>query len=344
MKGRSFVSFSILKERISMEAILQHYGLLDALEPRGKEGLTGVCPIHKGSNSTQFRVSFTKNCWNCFGCGRGGNMLDFVMAMEDKPIREAALLVQEWFVEALPTSEKGIRRNVSGHWTASGKNQTADQDPIMPKKDRSSPPVSDGQATPPENRSLSFQSLQGLDARHPYLREHGFDYATMERFGVGYCNKGMYTGRIAIPVHNGDGLLVAYVGCSIEDGTYTYPQGFRRDGELYNLHRVKEQGNPTEGIILVNDFFDVFRLYEASYRNTIGLMGEEMSPWQAQALTEAFPEGTTIRLFGERQSDWALPIVERLHHSFRIHIVWPERNGISPQDLSTEEIWEILNP
>jgi hypothetical protein len=73
-------------------------------------------------------------------------------------------------------------------------------------------------------------------------------------------------------------------------------------------------------------------------------MGEEMSPWQARLLTESFPEGTTLRLFGQRQSAWALPIVERFVHTFRIHIVWPERNGSSPQDLSTEQIWEILNP
>jgi len=133
MKAKSFVSFKTLKEQVSMEAILRHYGLLEDLEPRGQDGLTGVCPIHEGVNPTQFRVSLSKNCWNCFGCGRGGNMLDFVMAMEDKPLREAALLVQQWFAEALPAAEKGSRHGMPEHRTASEKYRTSDNGSKTPK-------------------------------------------------------------------------------------------------------------------------------------------------------------------------------------------------------------------
>lgn len=348
MKSATFVSFKTLKERVSMEAILRHYGLLDDLEPRGKDGLTGTCPIHEGVNPTQFRVSLSKNCWNCFGCGRGGNMLDFVMAMEEKPLREAALLVQQWFSEMFPTPEKkGSRREQPKDpkdRTAEGKYRTSDNRSTKPQTSEPSPPTPASQDPPPENRPLPFQNLQGLDARHPYLRERGFDSATMEHFGVGYCTKGICAGRVAIPVHNREGDLVAYVGCSVEDGAYTYPANFRKDAELYNLHRVTAGEIPPDGVLLVADFFDVFRLYEAGYGSVVGLMGEEMGPRQEQLLIESFPEGTTLRLFGERQSDWALPIVERLVHTFRIHIVWRERNGISPQDLSTDQIWEILNP
>ena len=344
MKAKSFVSFKDLKERVSMEAILRHYGLLEDLEPRGQDGLTGVCPIHQGVNPTQFRVSRSKNCWNCFGCGRGGNVLDFVMAMEEKPLREAALLVQQWFPEAAPAPEKGGRQEATGQRTAAGKYRTSDNRPDKPKKSDPPPATTASQEAPPENPPLPFQNLQGLDARHPYLREQGFDFDTLEHFGVGYCTKGVCAGRVAIPIHNRDGRLVAYVGCSVEDGAYTYPANFRKEAELYNLHRVKAEEIPPDGVLLVSDFFDVFRLYEAGYGSAVGLMGEEMSPWQARLLTESFPEGTTLRLFGQRQSTWALPIVERLVHTFRIHIVWPERNGSSPQDLSTEQIWEILNP
>jgi DNA primase len=161
--------------------------------------------------------------------------------------------------------------------------------------------------------------------------ERGFDPATLEYLGVGYCNKGLHTGRVAIPIHNREGSLVAYVGCSVEDGSYLYPKNFHQEAELYSLRRVLADGSPTDSVLLVTDFFDVFRLHEAGYPNTIALMGETMSPWQAQSLTEAFPEGTTLRLFGERQSNWALQIIGRLLHSFSIYIVWPERNGIRPQ-------------
>ena len=92
-----FVSFKAVKQAVSMAQILERYGLLDTLKRHGADGLTGPCPIHQGTNKTQFRVSLSKNCWNCFGGCEGGNVLDFVAAMERSDIRKAALLLSEWF-------------------------------------------------------------------------------------------------------------------------------------------------------------------------------------------------------------------------------------------------------
>jgi len=98
-----WVSFQTIKDQVSMEQVLEHYGLLDTLTQK-KSNLVGSCPIHHGTNSTQFHVSLTKKNYNCFGdCHGGGNMIDFVAAMEglDKTsaqdLRKAALLMQEWF-------------------------------------------------------------------------------------------------------------------------------------------------------------------------------------------------------------------------------------------------------
>src|SRR3989442_1518828 len=98
-----WVSFQTIKEQVSMEQVLEHYDLLDTLT-RKKRNLVGLCPIHKGTNPTQFHVSLTKKNYNCFGdCHGGGNIIDFVAALEglDKTnaqdLRKAALLMQEWF-------------------------------------------------------------------------------------------------------------------------------------------------------------------------------------------------------------------------------------------------------
>src|ERR1700693_1434960 len=97
MPKSSFLDFKAVKAAIKMEQVLEHYGLLDTFKRSG-DSLSGPCPIHKGSNPTQFRVSLSKNIWNCFSeCKHGGNVLDFIARMENVTIHAAALKAIEWF-------------------------------------------------------------------------------------------------------------------------------------------------------------------------------------------------------------------------------------------------------
>jgi DNA primase len=91
MAKTKFVDFKAIKAAITMEQLLGHYHILDQFKRTG-ESLNGPCPIHKGSNPTQFRVSTTKNLWHCFSdCEHGGNALDFITKMEKCSIHAAAL-------------------------------------------------------------------------------------------------------------------------------------------------------------------------------------------------------------------------------------------------------------
>src|ERR1039458_3206171 len=97
MPKSSFVDFKAVKAAITMEQVLLHYGILDKFK-RGSDSLSGPCPIHKGSNPTQFRISISKNIWNCFSeCKHGGNVLDFIARMEEVSIHAAALKAIDWF-------------------------------------------------------------------------------------------------------------------------------------------------------------------------------------------------------------------------------------------------------
>ena len=93
----AFVDFRAVKAAVTMEQVLTHYELHDRFTRSG-DSLSGPCPIHGGSNPTQFRVSTSKNVWNCFGdCQGGGNVLDFVCRMENIAVRDAANRLAEWF-------------------------------------------------------------------------------------------------------------------------------------------------------------------------------------------------------------------------------------------------------
>ncbi len=97
-----WVSFQTIKEQVSMEQVLDHYSLLETLTQK-KSNLVGPCPIHQGTNPTQFHVSLTKKNYNCFGaCHGGGNIIDFGAAMEGlettnpQDLRKSALLMAGW--------------------------------------------------------------------------------------------------------------------------------------------------------------------------------------------------------------------------------------------------------
>ncbi len=86
---KPFVDFRAIRARVTMEQLLERYGLLHTFKRSGPR-LSGPCPIHNGSNPTQFRVDTDKNLWNCFSeCKHGGNVLDFIAKKEDISIHDA---------------------------------------------------------------------------------------------------------------------------------------------------------------------------------------------------------------------------------------------------------------
>jgi hypothetical protein len=127
------------------------------------------------------------------------------------------------------------------------------------------------------NRPLGF-TLQSIDYAHPELDRLGFESETLHHFGVGYFRgRGIMAGKIVIPFHNKDGILVAYIGYSLKDRSFTYPKAFDRRLELYNYpHCEIGLGSDHESVVLVTDPWNVLRLYEYGVRNVTALPTEEI--------------------------------------------------------------------
>lgn len=71
-----------LKEELSVEKVLDEYGLLRFLTKKENK-LYGSCPIHVGDNPRAFNVDLNKNLWNCFTHCGGGTVIDLIMQIED---------------------------------------------------------------------------------------------------------------------------------------------------------------------------------------------------------------------------------------------------------------------
>lgn len=334
---KGFVDFKQIKGEVTLVQVLERYRLMDSFQRSG-DRLSGACPIHKGTNVTQFRVSISRNCFNCFGsCGRGGNVIDFVSLMEDIPFREAAVLLQSWFLPGAPVPEYR-RPSVSPERPAVASSPVVGEE--IPH---------DGEGVYlNENVPLSFE-LKTLRQDHPYLAGRGLSAEAISRFGLGYCPRGCLRGHIAIPIHNAGGEVVAYAGrwpgvVTPSQPKYKFPKGFRKSLELFNLHRALRE--PEEfPLVMVEGFFDCISLWEAGVAKCVSVMGSHLSDRQAEALLDSLPPGTEIELLfdadeaGRKGMDRA---EELLGAHLRVRQIHLPEEGMQPDHLSADEVARVF--
>lgn len=341
MPKTSFVDFKAVKAAITMEQVLQHYDLLDQFK-RGADSLSGPCPIHQGSNPTQFRVSISKNVWNCFSeCKHGGNTLDFIARMDNVSIHAAALKAMEWFsLDLASMSNESEEAEESPAPARKRESASATREP-SPK------PAPTAEPSAP-NKPLKFR-LEKLERDHPYLAERGLTLETLVDFGVGYCAKGMMAERIAIPIHNPQGEVVAYAGRfpgepGEDTPKYKLPQGFRKSLELYNLDRaIKEPAE--QSLVIVEGFFSCMKFHQMGFRKVVALMGSTLSEAQEELLRQhTSPKTRIVVLLDEDEAgrngrdDLAVRLAKFAY--VKIH-VFDEENQ-RPEDLDPEELAMLL--
>jgi DNA primase len=340
MATREFVDFKAVKAAVTMVRILDHYGLTNQFKRTANgDTLTGACPIHKGENPTQFRISVSKNCWNCFGrCQRGGNILDFVSRIEDCTIRQAAIRISEWFgLEQSPTAkhEEAAAKNGADHPVPS--NDAANQSEAKPATDDSA-----------TNKPLGFE-LTRLKTDHPYLFERGISSDAIAHFGLGFCEHGSMAGRIVIPIRNAEGKVVAYAGRwpgepPKDTSKYKLPAGFKKSQELFNLDGANDESDE-QPLIVVEGFFDCISLWQLGLTRTVALMGSALSAEQETLLREhTTPETRIILMLDEDDAGRAArtEIAERLVQGRFVKVVSLPSEGFQPEALSSADLPELL--
>jgi DNA primase len=93
--GKDWIDFNLVKQSISMEMLIIHFGLFSI--ERKEDEVRLRCPFHNGKSDNSMAINLTRNMFYCFGCRVKGNVLDFVSKYEDCSLREAAQLLDEWF-------------------------------------------------------------------------------------------------------------------------------------------------------------------------------------------------------------------------------------------------------
>lgn len=307
-----WVSFAEIKRQIGLERVLRSYRV-DWLRRSGPQQYRGRCPIHGGQGMEAFHANLERGLFHCFACGAGGNVLDFVAAMEGCSIREAALRLQE---------AQSMGRSVPGAANGVGERK------LVTKKREVNPPL---------NFSLP------LDPTHPYLAERSIDRATASYFGVGYCRgRGLMSGRIAIPIHDHDGRLVGYCGRAIEGESprYRFPIGFQKSQVLFNHHRARATG--ARQVIVVEGFFDCMRVSQAGYPCVVALMGARLSAAQKSLLTDRYNE-VILMLDGDPTGRSATAQIASDLALVCSVTEFQLATGVQPDQMTREQIRQILS-
>jgi DNA primase len=172
------------------------------------------------------------------------------------------------------------------------------------RMEKASSPAAE-ETLPAENPPLTF-TLKTLDPNHAELAALGIGTETIERFGAGYCTKGLLKGRLAIPIHSGHGELLAYAGLAVEDGEtlrYLFPPKFHPALEVFNLHRLIDVTEETGPLYLASEIEGVLRLAEEGVASALGLFDGTLSSEQEEAIVGALSLYEGFLLVGEGFED-----------------------------------------
>jgi DNA primase len=156
-------------------------------------------------------------------------------------------------------------------------------------------------------------------------------------------------GRMAIPIHNELGELVAYAGRwpgepPEGEGKYKLPVGFHKSLVVYNLHRAKDYAKES-GLIIVEGFFDCMRLHAAGFPNVVALMGSSMSEAQEERIVETVgPEGKVTLMLDEDEAGWKgrEEALSRLSTRVYVKVIGLGEEDRQPDSLGTEDLTRMM--
>jgi DNA primase len=341
---KGLVDFDRVRELADFTAILAHYGIA---VPPGRVQTKIACPFHEETKPS-CSVNLAAGVFHCFGggCEASGNVIDFVLRMEDSdgPVAAARRVASICGFDVPMKAENSSERPLRGHRRPEErrKGSGTTKEAAGPGNGSTGPPGAEETVNPP----LTFQLK--LDPEHPYREQRGA-WLTAEwaaDFGLGVCTRGMMKGRWCIPIHDLQGDLVAYAGRwvgpdeALPEGEdrYKLPPRFRKTQVLFNAQRAAQLSDGP--VIVVEGYFGALRLHSLGVP-AVALMGSSISAEQV-ALLRAWPL-VTLLMDGDQPGREAaarlLPVLAERHH---VHVA-ALPDGLEPDTAPEAELRGLLD-
>ena len=291
---------SFIQELLSRVDVVEVVGRYVQLK-KGGANFMGLCPFH-GEKSPSFTVSPTKQFVHCFGCGKNGNAVGFLMD-------HAGMT----FIEAV----KDLAQQTG---------MTVPEDDVSPQDRAKAAEQKQKQATLSdmlEKAGESYrQHLKTAPHAVAYLKRRGLSGQIAKRFGLGYAPEGWrslasvfpnyddpllvetglvivneedgkrydrFRDRVMFPIRNIKGECIGFGGRVMGDGTPKYLNSpetpvFHKGRELYGLFEARDSIH-SEGYVLVTEgYMDVVALAQWGFPNAVATLGTACTPDHVQKL------------------------------------------------------------
>lgn len=309
-----------LGDRSRIEDIVASYV---NLRRRGKN-LVGLCPFHN-EKTPSFCVYPENNSFYCFGCNKGGDVITFIMGVENLDFSEAVKFLAQRAGMALP--EEGGDLSMSRLRTR------------ILEINREAGRFYFGVLSTPEGKpGLEYFRGRGLDGKT--IRHFGLGYAPDSGFalvnhlkGKGYTQEELvqsdmvrrsqkgnlydrYRGRVMFPIFDLRGNVVAFGGRILTDEKPKYINTsdtpvYHKSSGLFAMNFAKDSG--ARQLILAEGYMDVIALHRAGFTNAIASLGTALTEEQARIIRRYADEAVICYdsdEAGRRATQRAIPILK----------------------------------
>ncbi|MCY1720636.1 DNA primase [Prolixibacteraceae bacterium Z1-6] len=282
------------------------------LRKRGVNML-GLCPFHN-EKTPSFTVSPAKGIFKCFGCGKGGNSVNFIMEHENLTYPEAL----KWLAK---------KYNIE----VSEEEETEEQKQL--KDARESLMIVSGFAQKFFTRYL-WEENEGRTIGLSYFRERSFRDDILKKFEVGFAPDGKtpfteaaqkqgykieflektgltikrddwmrdrFAGRVMFPIHNLAGRVTAFGGRTLTNDKkiakyLNSPESeiYHKSKVLYGIFQAKREMTRTDKCYLVEGYTDVLSMHQAGIENVVASSGTALTPDQIRLIRRFTPNITII--------------------------------------------------
>ncbi len=316
MYFRPVISQQTIQQIISRLDILEVVGEYVKLKKRGANYL-GLCPFHN-EKTPSFTVSPAKEIYKCFGCGKSGNSISFLMEHDKLTYTEALRwLAKKYNVEIEETATDPEYRE---------QQQVADSLYII------------NQFARQFFETQLWENEIGQAVGYSYLQQRGFSDETIRKFQLGYClndrssfadaavknqyspevliKSGLvvqredglvdnYRDRIIFPIHNPIGKIIGFGARLIKknDKAPKYintPENevYVKSKSLYGIHFARQAIDRNNECLLVEGYTDVVSLHQAGVDNVVASGGTALTPDQLR-LVKKYTSNLTIVYDGD---------------------------------------------
>ena len=288
----------ILDEIRSRNDIVSTISQYMTLKRKGRNYF-GLCPFHN-EKSPSFSVSPDKQIFHCFGCGVGGDVINFVKKIENISFLDSVRLLAEKSGIQLPNDiSKAEEENIKL------KNRVYKINELAAKfyHENLYKPTSKIAQDYIKKRKLNNATLKSFLMGYAsnssnellrYLKEQGFtEEELLASCLIGKSDRGYYDkfrNRLMIPIRDERGRFIAFGGRVLDDSKPKYinsPENivYSKGRNLFGLNVAREGVHgPLKRLLIVEGYMDAISLYQRGITNVVASLGTALTDSQGRLL------------------------------------------------------------